>query len=193
MSYNDYKRVRTLGGGGNGIVYLMRDKSNDCFAVKVSKISKINKSTSGFQKVRLERFKTEARKVHELYRNGQKGIIPVLHYELPCKDTEKYFYVMPLAIPLEEKVKECEDIYVLVDAFKELAATLVQLHEKNITHRDIKPENILYFDGSYCFGDFGLIDFPEKEDLTRIKESLGNRKTMAPEMRTALNVKDSSS
>nr|WP_245917570.1 protein kinase [Bacillus canaveralius] len=60
-----------------------------------------------------------------------------------------------------------------------------------MSHRDIKPENILYYQGKYCFGDFGLIDFPEKEDLTKAKEALGNRKTMAPEMRTPLLVTDS--
>ncbi|MCM3181161.1 protein kinase [Cytobacillus horneckiae] len=167
----------------------MLDNSHNEFAVKVSKIEEV---TGDFTRLKLERFKTEAIKVHELYKNGQKGIIPVLSYELPCEETGKYFFVMPKAVPLEEKVKDCNKIYELMEIFKDLAMTLSELHKKNISHRDIKPENILYYQGKYCFGDFGLIDFPEKEDLTRAKEALGNRKTMAPEMRTPLLVTDSS-
>ena len=187
MSYLDYRRIKQLGEGGNGWVYLMRDNSGNEFAAKVSKIEKV---TGDFSKLKLDRFKTEAIKVHDLYKDGQKGIIPVLNYELPCKETGKYFFMMPKAVPLEEKVKNCIKIYELLEIFKDLAMTLNELHSKNISHRDIKPENILYYQGKYCFGDFGLIDFPEKEDLTRAKEALGNRKTMAPEMRTPLLVTD---
>lgn len=192
MSFRDYKRIEKLGEGGNGWVYLMSDSSNVEYAVKVSKFKEVTgKVTGDFTKSKLERFKTEAIKVHELYKTGQKGIIPVFEYELPCKETGKFFFVMPKAIPLEEQVKNCKDIYELIGTFKKLAETLVELHKKSISHRDIKPENILYYDGTYCFGDFGLIDFPEKEDLTKAKEALGNRKTMAPEMREPLMVDDS--
>ncbi|MCH5458260.1 protein kinase domain-containing protein [Bacillus cereus] len=193
MSYTDYRLLDSLGEGGNGWVYLMRDNSNNEFAVKVSKIDdeQVKKSKGDYKRLKLERFKTEAIKVHELYKNGQKGIIPVETYELPCEKTGKYFFVMPRAIPLEEKVKDCNKIYELIEIFKDLAMTLSELHKKIITHRDIKPENILYFQGKFCFGDFGLMDFPEKEDLTKAKEALGNRKTMAPEMRTPSQVDDS--
>lgn len=180
--------IEQLGQGGNGYVYLMKDKFNTEVAVKVSRFEK---PTGKSNKLKLERFKTEAVKIHELYKAGQKGIIPVLRYELPCEETGKYFFVMPKAIPLEEQVKCCENIYELIKIFKELAETLVELHKVNISHRDIKPENILYYAETYCFGDFGLIDFPEKEDLTKAKEAVGNRKTMAPEMRTPLMVNDS--
>lgn len=188
MSYIDYRRIKQLGEGGNGWVYLMQDNTSNKYAVKVSKIEEV---TGDFTRLKLERFKTEAIKVHDLYKTGQKGIIPVLSYELPCKKTGKYFFVMPVAVPLEEKVKSCTSIYELIGVFKDLAGTLSELHKKSISHRDIKPENILYYQDKYCYGDFGLIDFPEKEDLTKAKEALGNRKTMAPEMRTPLLVADS--
>ena len=127
MSYTDYQRVKQLGEGGNGWVYLMQDHSKNEFAVKVSKIREI---TGDFTKLKLERFKTEAIKVHELYESGQKGIIPVLSYELPCEKTGEYFFVMPKAIPLAEKVKEYSIIYELVGIFKDLANTLSELHKK---------------------------------------------------------------
>lgn len=188
MSYNDYKQIKKLGQGGNGYVYLVKNSLGEESAMKQLKIKK---AKNIYEKTRIERFKTEAIKTNQLYKEGQKGIVPVIHYELPCEDTGYYYFTMPKAIPLEEKIIGNKDIYELVDIFKDLASTLKELHDKNITHRDIKPENILFYNGSYCFGDFGLIDFPEKEDLTRVKESLGNRKTMAPEMRTPKNVEDS--
>lgn len=66
----------------------MLDNSNNEFAVKVSKIEEV---TGDFTRLKLERFKTEAIKVHELYKDGQEGIIPVLDYELPCEETGKFF------------------------------------------------------------------------------------------------------
>lgn len=187
MSFLEYQKIKKLGNGGNGNVYLMRSKNNQEVAVKVSKIQN---PKNDFEKLRLERFKTEAIKVNELYKNGQEGIIPVLKYELPCKTTGKYFFVMPKATPLNNMLKNMS-LYEKVGVFKELAQTLIDLHSENITHRDIKPENILYYNGKYCFGDFGLIDYPEKEDLTKLKEFVGNRKTLAPEMRRAFSVEDS--
>ncbi|ARK20967.1 protein kinase domain-containing protein [Sporosarcina ureae] len=187
MSYLDYRKIKQLGQGGNGRVYLMEGKDKLEVAVKVSKIKN---PTNKFAKLRLERFKTEAIKVHELYKNEQKGIIPVIKYELPCEKTGEFFFVMPKATPLVELQKN-KNLYEKVNIFKELAENLIDLHKKNITHRDIKPENILFYNESYCFADFGLIDFPEKEDLTKIKESVGNRKTLAPEMREAFKVEDS--
>ncbi|MFT0562243.1 protein kinase domain-containing protein [Bacillus cereus] len=184
MRYSNYKRIKQLGEGGNGRVFLMQDDSKEKFAVKILK----NKDRS---KSKIERFKTEAIKVHKLFKEGQKGIIPVLDYKLPCEETGDYYFVMPIAVPLEEKIKECNNIYDLIDIFKSLATTLSELHSKAIAHRDIKPENILYYQDEYCFGDFGLIDFPEKKGITRDNEPIGNRKTMAPEMRTPSLVSDS--
>lgn len=94
MSYTDYRLLDSLGEEGNGWVYLMRDNSNNEFAVKVSKINdeQVKKSKGDYTRLKLERFKTEATKVHELYKNGQKGIIPVETYELPCEKTGKYCF-----------------------------------------------------------------------------------------------------
>ncbi|MGA4497903.1 protein kinase domain-containing protein [Bacillus bombysepticus] len=188
MRYSNYKRIKQLGEGGNGRVFLMENDSKEEFAIKISKIKEV---TGHYTRSKLERFKTEAIKVHKLYEEGQRGIIPVFDYKLPCEETGDYYFVMPIAIPLEEKIKDYNNIYDLINIFKSLAKTLGELHSKTISHRDIKPENILYYQDEYCFGDFGLIDFPEKEELTRGNEPIGNRKTMAPEMRTPSLVQDS--
>ncbi len=51
-----------------------------------------------------------------------------------------------------------------------------------ISHRDIKPDNLFYHDGRYVVGDFGLVDFPEKEAITAADRKLGPQFYIAPEM-----------
>ncbi|MDG1651468.1 hypothetical protein P7D08_25125 [Bacillus pacificus] len=138
MSYTDYRLLDSLGEGGNGWVYLMRDNSNNEFAVKVSKINdeQVKKSKGDYTRLKLERFKTEATKVHELYKNGQQGIIPVETYELPCEKTGKYFFVMPKAIPLEEKVKDCNKIY-------ELIGVTIHAHQLKNFHYPQVTKNVI--------------------------------------------------
>ncbi|SEN67385.1 protein kinase [Paenibacillus sp. OK076] len=194
MSLLDYKMEKErMGGGGNGSVFRAIDSTQKEVAVKIAHFKKpkvIRSLKDEITTTRLRRFEIEAQKGFELSQNGQHGIIPIIHYELPCQNTGKYFYVMPVATPLENITNNLHDIYELVDIFKQLAQVLLELHTRGISHRDIKPDNILYYNGSYCFSDLGLIDFPEKEDLTRLGETLGNRKTMAPEMRTPKEIED---
>ncbi|RHQ94722.1 hypothetical protein DWX80_14265 [Ruminococcus sp. AF21-3] len=90
---------------------------------------------------------------------------------------------MPIAIPLEDRLKEVKSLEDKVNCVLELARTLEALHKKDIVHRDIKPKNIYFYNGKYCLGDFGLVDYPEKRDLTSFQEAVGPKATMAPEMR----------
>ena len=64
-----------------------------------------------------------------------------------------------------------------------LSETLIKLHDRGISHRDIKPANILVYNDRPCLSDFGLVDYPDKRDITRKRESVGPKWTMAPEMR----------
>jgi len=184
----DFNSKDKIGEGGNANVYLKEDSSGVKFAVKVLK-PEVSNGTEISTKVK--RFMIEAIKIKELYDKGQKGIIPVLDFKLPSAKTDLYYYVMPYANPLKDKVQACKSISEIIDIFKDLATTLSELHKDRITHRDIKPENILFYKDKYCFADFGLIDFPEKEEFTKKTEIIGNRRTIAPEMRTAYFVDDS--
>jgi serine/threonine protein kinase len=51
-----------------------------------------------------------------------------------------------------------------------------------IYHRDIKPENLYLLDGQWCIGDFGLVDFPNKEALTAPERHIGPLYYLAPEL-----------
>jgi len=46
-----------------------------------------------------------------------------------------------------------------------------------------KPDNLFFLDGKYVLGDFGLVDFPEKNHVTQRGEEIGPKWTIAPEMR----------
>ena len=96
---------------------------------------------------------------------------------------KKFWYAMPLAVPLKDKLKDLGSLEEKVNCILEVAETLILLHEKDIVHRDIKPQNIYFYNGKYCLGDFGLVDYPAKKDLTLLQEPVGPKATMAPEMR----------
>ena len=89
---------------------------------------------------------------------------------------------MPIARPSFSKLKG-KTIENKVNAILQVARTLSELHKENISHRDIKPENILYLNKHYFLTDFGLVDYPTKKDISSIKEEIGAKWTIAPEMR----------
>lgn len=172
-----------ISGGGNADVYLAENAVGEQFAIKILREENGNsKRVIKRNRKRQMRFKFETKSVIE---NQEEilGIIPILDYGLPDKNEKKFWYVMPIAIPLEDKLKELESLEDKIACVLELAQTLSKLHEKHIVHRDIKPKNIYFYDGRYCLGDFGLVDYPEKKDLTSVQEAVGPKATMAPEMR----------
>ncbi len=89
---------------------------------------------------------------------------------------------MPVSQPLEKYLegKYFEDVVLVII---DVAKTLLELHQRNISHRDIKPENLLFKDSKAYIGDFGLVDYPDKVPLTSSGDAIGAKWTMAPEMR----------
>lgn len=92
------------------------------------------------------------------------------------------WFAMPIAVPAAE-VLHTASVADVVDAVLAWARTLVVLHERGISHRDIKPPNLFRLGERWVLGDFGLVEFPEKVEVTRAKESLGPWAIMPPEMR----------
>lgn len=64
-----------------------------------------------------------------------------------------------------------------------LANAMVVLHCKGIVHRDIKPSNIFFYNNKYGFGDLGLVDYTEEDDIIHIKELVSAKATIVPEMK----------
>jgi serine/threonine protein kinase len=179
-----YTIEEKLGRGGNADVYCATDKNGDKVALKLLKVNK-----SKYFHEKYNRFKSEIKIVMQ-NQDNIKGIIPILRFELSDEPTEKNrpWYVMPLATPLYDIIDSKKSIEEIVHCIKEFAEILVQLHDKGIVHRDIKPSNLYRYKDSWAFGDFGLVDYPEKDDLTRKGEAVGPKATIGPEMRR--NAKD---
>lgn len=178
--FNDkYTIKKSLGNGGNAIVYLAcDDKTQEEFALKILE----NTGATDF-KEKCDRFIIEAKKVFEL-QSAFKGIIPIGEFHLPDEIHDSlYWYTMPVATIIKKHFNENINIIDIVKCIIELSNTLADLHDLDIVHRDIKPSNLYHYNGQFCLADFGLVDYPEKEDITKTNEQIGAKATIAPEMK----------
>ncbi|MGM0949362.1 MAG: protein kinase domain-containing protein [Bacillota bacterium] len=172
-----YNKVETspIGSGGNAKVFKAKTTNGEILALKELKTGGRN-----FNKKK-ERFNLEIKIVKKI-QSELNGIIPIIDFALPDEEG-KYWYTMPIAQPLNEKLSKEAGIEEIAECIIQLANVMSKIHDRDIVHRDIKPSNIYWYNGNYCFGDFGLVDYPDKENLTATRESVGPRNTIAPEMK----------
>lgn len=169
-----YKLVRTLGAGGNASVFeAERIKDSRPVAVKVLR--------SGTDEKKI-RFKREADILKE-YGPKVAGIMPI---GACASDEHEHWYEMPVTEPVADRLSKLplsERLTQSVEVILSCAKTLAALHRYDVSHRDVKPDNIHFNGNMVVMGDFGLVDVPELDNLTRSDVSLGPIFTMAPEMR----------
>ncbi len=166
-----YSATDSLGKGGNAKVYkAVRKSDGKNFALKI---------LSSPQPEKKQRFRDE---IHVLKKLGTSipGVLPIVDWSKKAD-----WYVMPIAKPVQEYINEkSSNIEEIISGFVQLSETLEQLHSRGIVHRDIKPANVYYYNGRFSLGDFGLVDYPEKDtELTRTDKGLGAIFTIAPEMK----------
>ena len=181
MAKKNYKRgqkvgtwtlKKYLGGGGNGEVWQCTNSKGEHGAIKLLKAVR-PKSYA--------RFRDEIIVIEK--NSDVKGIIPILDKNLPEDlGTETPYYVMPIAQSAEQLLNG-KSIEYKVDAILQVCETLKELHNRKIAHRDIKPPNLLFYNSNYSLADFGLVDYPEKQDISLKNEEIGAKWTLAPEMR----------
>ena len=170
--YGDWILQTPLSGGGNSLVWMARHANTG--EEKVIKLLNKDHATAR------NRFTDEV----NILRNNQHvpGVMKVLDASELMTDTPVFWYVMEKGVTLEHHLQGANPGSI-VHAVARIAKTLARLHEDDISHRDIKAQNLFAFGEEIVIGDFGLVDFPDKQDLTITSDPLGPRWTMDPEMR----------
>jgi hypothetical protein len=170
-----WRLARRLGKGGNADVWEVTAAHGTTAALKV-----LRNKRPGSEPYK--RFRDEILLLQELGR--VEGVLPILDASLPLHPSEAdpAWLAMPLATGIREQLGEKPRLTTVVGALLRIAIALVALSERGISHRDIKPENLFFYAGDFVIGDFGLAEFPGKEDLTRDSRRVGPLWYLAPEM-----------
>lgn len=172
QEFGEWTLQSFLGGGGNGEVWKCTNKKGEFGAIKLLKSVKPKPYA---------RFLDETTVIEQ--NSDIDGIVPIIDKYLPEELKGSVpFFVMPVAESAENELKG-KSIETKIDAVLEICQTLKVLHKRGVSHRDIKPANLLIFKSRYSLADFGLVDYPDKQDISFKNEEIGAKWTMAPEMR----------
>lgn len=169
-TFGNWSLIRNIASGGNSSVWIVENLTN-----KKQEVIKLLKKTHETSR---KRFLDEIKIIIE--NQDIEGVMRIFdHSSIDC---ETLWYIMPKTKPLHEYLSDKPTI-MKIEAILEIAKILSKLHARGVSHRDIKPQN-LFFQENYIIGDFGLVDYPDKEgNLTIVGSALGPRWTIAPEMR----------
>ena len=175
----DWTLVKKLGGGGNGFVWKAKHIGGHEAALKVLKFS-VGPLSKAYR-----RFKAEVASLQQLA--SERGVLPIIEYNLPECPTasDPPWLAMPIATEIGQALGDAASLTDVVVAVCSIAKTLATLHERGFVHRDIKPGNLYCFDGDWCVGDFGLVNYPGRGPLTAPGEKIGPQNFLAPEMLSA--------
>jgi serine/threonine protein kinase/tetratricopeptide (TPR) repeat protein len=173
--FGDYELLEEIGHGGQGIVYLARQKSlNRTVALKILKLG------PWASRAAPKRFRREAAAAASL---DHPRIVPI--YEVGERDGSCYFSMQFVEGGQLDEVLQREPIPIrrAVELIAKVARTVHYAHEHGILHRDIKPGNILLdSDGEPHLTDFGLARLVEAEStVTGTQAVMGTPSYMAPE------------
>jgi serine/threonine protein kinase/Tfp pilus assembly protein PilF len=173
--FGDYELLEEIGRGGQGVVYLARQKSlNRTVALKVISLGQ------WASRANLKRFRREAAAAASL---DHPGIVPI--YEVGELGGSCYFTMKFIeGGRLDEVTRRVPmSIRQAAEVIAKVARTVHYAHEHGILHRDIKPGNILLdTKGEPHLTDFGLARLVEAEStVTRTREVMGTPSYMAPE------------
>ncbi|MFF4514312.1 serine/threonine-protein kinase [Streptomyces mirabilis] len=169
-------KIRKLGAGGQGEVWLAREGQTQEIVVLKHPLDTLDVSEGSADRARFER---EVR-IQSTLRHD--GIMPILRiYKSPTGP----LFTMPYAeMSLEQKLAngpltETES----VDIILTIADAVGFAHSEGVLHRDLKPANILFLNGRWVVSDFGLCRDVNSDSvtITQSKTVVGSVAYMAPE------------
>lgn len=187
-----FEIIKSVGEGGYGKVYLVKDKNSQQEMIYKYVVQKSNMDADiGFREVIETNIFFSCKNPYLL--KSYKMITPLLcntqriSYILPKYDKDLFSYCEKL-----NKNKTKSGYQHLINILYQTAMGIKYLHSCNIIHRDIKPENILIRKKNHKFeavvSDFGLSIFiPSGDDDFREKRSIGTLNFMYPEISNKSN------
>ncbi len=187
LTLGEIKLLKTLGQGGNGIVY-----SGKILDKNIALKFLISDATGKTLETKNKRFLAEYFNIVTV--ENSDGIVKYIDYDtLKFNDSDGHV-IIPVILMKEYK-SSLNQILPLTDSkdfiavFNFLIDTVEKIHNCGIIHRDIKPENILVGDSNFALADFGIASYnPEIFSIraeTGKKERIGNRLFSAPEQETS--------
>lgn len=157
---DEYVKIKEIGSGGSGAVFLVKDSMNIHWAMKV-----IN------DKFTHDHLINE----FELVESLQHPYV-IKYHDLIHQDNVHYLIMEHFDALTLDRLALCLDQDDLWRIAEQLFEVLTYLHSKNIVHSDIKPDNILYDGKQIKLIDFGLSNYND-----RIGTMCGTLDYMAPE------------
>lgn len=155
-----YRKVREIGSGGSGEVFLVKDEMNILRAMKV---------IGG--KFTHDHLQNEFKLVQSLQHPYVIKYHDLIHQDNVHYLVMEYFDALTL-----DRLALClnqDDLWTITE---QLLEVLTYLHSKNIVHSDIKPDNILFDGKQIKLIDFGLSNYNDQ-----IGTMCGTLDYMAPE------------
>ncbi|MFN3865612.1 MAG: serine/threonine-protein kinase [Demequina sp.] len=167
-----YTVVDTLGRGGSGAVYRVRDGGGETYALKL-----VDARHDEVAARRLER------EVHALQSLRHPAVPRILDAELDGDETFVVFEYIP-GVSLWQHVQDHGPITgeALADFADRTASALEAVHEAGVVHRDVTPSNIMISPAGPVLIDFGLSHQEHDERLTRDGLVSGTAGYVAPEV-----------
>lgn len=181
--YERYEIISELGGGDNGVVYLIKEiLTGDQFALKV--VSPFSTRDESEARVLIER---EAKAALEV---SHPNTVRVIESSATINGQEicpyfimEYFPEGDLAKLISRQKKEINNFIAIEQILNwmiQLSDGLAAINEK-IIHRDIKPANVFIKDTILRIGDFGMAKYVEEKTRLLTFKGLGTYAYMAPE------------
>ncbi|MBK8724319.1 MAG: protein kinase [Saprospiraceae bacterium] len=188
LTLGEIKLIKTLGQGGNGIVY-----SGKILDKNIALKFLISDATGNTLETKTKRFLAEYFNIVTV--DNSSGIVKYIDYDILHFNDLEGDVIIPVILMKEyksslKKISPIKDSKVFIALFNFLINTIEKIHNYGIIHRDIKPENILVDDNNnLVLADFGIASYnPEIFSIraeTGKNDRIGNRLFSAPEQETS--------